>query len=176
MSSLGDGFDRLFGGAGSGSFRDQLSALKEEFGTVTALARGLGVDRRTIQRWESGAIRQPKTTHTESVGRTYRETRVRDHGRTVSDGSVTVAFGQAKKGGGTRQRTVTGHRLNLEPGTMDQARRAYVAHGKEGAAAAFVAGIGDSWYHEVFDDELTGEGDQVDDSVSDPTPTGVSVR
>lgn len=176
MSSLGDAFGRMFGDGGGDSFREQLASLKDEFGTVTALARGLGVDRRTIQRWESGAIRQPKTSHTDAVGRTYRETRVRDHGRTVTDGSVTVSFGQAKKGGGTRRRTVTGPRLDLEPGTMDQARRAYVAHGKEGAAAAFVAGIGDSWYHEVFDDELTAEGDQVDDSVSDPTPTGIAVR
>jgi hypothetical protein len=174
VSNLGDGFGKLFGG-GDASFREQLSALKKEYGTVTAMARGLGVDRRTIQRWESGKIRQPKAAHTEGVGRTYRETRVRN--RSVpNDGNVTVSFSQAKKGGGTRQRTVTGYRLDLEPGTMDHVRRAYVAHGKEGAAAAFVAGIGDSWYHEVFDDSLTGEGDAVDDTVSDPTPTGVSVR
>lgn len=174
MSALGDAFGSMFGG-GSESFREQLSALKQEYGTVTALARGLGVDRRTIQRWESGAIRQPKASHTEGVGRTYRETRVRNRA-TPNDDTVKVSFSQAKKGGGTRERTVTGSRLNLEPGTMDHARRAYVAHGKEGAAAAFVAGIGDSWYHEVFDDSLTAEGDMVDDSVSDPTPTGVSVR
>ncbi len=173
MSSLGRGMDRLFSGGEGGTFREQLAALKAEYGTVTALARGLGVDRRTIQRWESGKIRAPRQSHTEGVGRAFREKRARS---APGDADVRVSFTQQKKGGGTRNRQVDGHALGLEPGTMDSARRAYIADGPEAAAAAFVDGIGDDWYHEMFEEDLTGEGEGDDASVSDPTPTVGSVR
>lgn len=165
--------DRLFSGGSGGSFRDQLTALKGEYGTVTALARGLGVDRRTIQRWESGKIREPRPGHAEAVGREWREKTAR---RGPSDRDVTVSFTQAKKSGGARRRQVDGRSLGLDEGTMNHARQAYIAAGPEAAAAAFVDGIGDDWYHEMFEADLAGEGVLADDSASDPTPTVGAVR
>jgi len=172
MSQLGDAMGRMFGGTRA-SFREELAALKREHGTVTALARALGVDRRTIQRWDSGKIHTPRPATAEKVHRGYRDVVSRGRGR--SDRDVTVSFTQQGRHGRQRQRQVTGDRLDLAPGTMRAAREAFVTAGPEAAAAAFVKGIGDDWYHDLFEEDLTGEGEEPDDAVSDPSPTGVSV-
>lgn len=173
MSNIGDAMGRLFGGPPA-TFRQQLTALKREHGTVTAAARALGIDRRTFQRWESGAIRHPRAASTDRVGSAYRSATAR--ARPVpGDDTVSVAFSQRKKGGGERQRRVDGRHLDLRPGTMDAARRAYIAEGSEAAGAAFVAGIGDDWYHDLFEEDLTGEGMEADETASDPHPGSVSV-
>lgn len=157
----------LFGGD-SASFGDQLRALKQEYGTVTALAKGLGVDRRTIQRWETGAIRAPKASTAEKVGREYRDKR--SQGRVVpSDSNVKVGYSMGgKKGRGTRKYTVDGTHLDLRPGTMDQARKAFVVGGGEAAAKAFVDGIRDDWYHDHFEDDLRGEESDTDSELTSP--------
>lgn len=173
MSNIGDALTRLFSG-GPANFTEQLAQLKSEHGSVTAMARELGVDRRTVQRWESGTIRTPRPATHENVGRAWRDATSKDR-RLPSDQGVQVGFTQRRKGGGGRSRAVSGEQLGLRGGTMSSSRSAYVEGGGEAAASTFVGGIEDNWYHDVFDDDVKGEGKTPDDSSSDPRPSSVSV-
>ena len=176
MSNLGRAMGQMFGGE-SASFGEQVRALKQEYGTVTAMAKAVGVDRRTVSRWENPdgrtGIRSPMGASAEKVGRAYREALSKS--RVIpSDSNVKVTYGMPGKGGRARRSyTVDGQHLDLRTGTMDQARQAFVVGGGEAAAKAFIDGIQEQWYHDSFEDDMNRQGESDEINSPDTFPSAI---
>ncbi len=141
-------------------FRAQLAELKARYGTVTATAKALGMDRRTLQRYETGAIRTPRPATLEHIEQATRQARVDQ--AAVATNQLVVEW---KYDSRTRKLTTTN--LDLRPGTLESMKRAYVRDDQEGIARAFIDGVGEPWYHQMLDDsydtdvrgeEASGEG------------------
>lgn len=148
MSRLADSLVRQIAGSPASSLHGLLGELRARFGSVTAAARAAGIDRRTWQRYESGAIRSPKAATLDRLNQTARQARIRDG---VDVSRLHVDFRYAG-----RTRRLTDANLNLAPGTGQAMTSAYLAGDHEGVAQAFIDGIDDGdpdgWYHGQFTD------------------------
>lgn len=146
MTRLANDLIRQIAGRGPvpADFRAQLGELKRHYGTVTAASKALGIDRRTFQRWESGAIRTPKPERREGVERAVRQARVDQ--AAVSTAQLKVNW---KYDG--RTRPLTTNNLQIQAGTIDAMKDAYVRGDTEGVARSFIDGITDPWYFDQLD-------------------------
>lgn len=108
MTSLPDALrDAVMGGVNVAhmSLRGVMLALRGIAGTVTAAARLAGIDRRTWQRWETGAIRTPGQAKQDQMRKALRQARanerrpnlIRGGGRLVIIGEICVSNDCRKK-------------------------------------------------------------------------------
>lgn len=147
VSALGDGFTRLFSGAGrpEPTFHEQMDAIEHRAGSVTAAAKEVGVDRRTWQRWRTGKIANPKAERLLRVGLTARMARLpRD---LPTDATVRLRT----EGGAKRTNNLGAGNLKLAPGTMDATTRTWLITGDgEATQRTFRDGVGDEWYRDTY--------------------------
>lgn len=150
MSGLGDFLQSKFVESGNGgSFLDHVNEMVGRHG-VTGASKELGVDRRTIQRWRSGKIRNPKPPTVNKVERARRGSRIRANPPTESTLIINTTEPPDAKGR-TRHRQLRGTQLKLRDGTLIAVQQAYVETGdKEVMARTFLGGIGDAFYKDFL--------------------------
>lgn len=152
MTSLADKVYQLITGEAPtplGGWLDQANELILRRGSLTAAAKYAGVDRRTYQRWyehiRAGKTPKPRPGTLAKLEASTRRARV----GTLPDPKTVVIHTEDRDSG--RNRTISGRQLRLRDDTMRQAADAWIATGDpEAAGAAFLAGVGDSWYREYL--------------------------
>lgn len=177
---LADAIYRSLTGRRSGALRPSFTeALREliDYRAQTgmsrrAMSRMSGIPETTLRRWDGGA-RPTERDHDRQYGRLlslYRHISVSpavEQRWANNQISITIDGFPAKGGSGrTETRVLDAQRLRLSPGTGEDVLERFYAGDDRGAARAFVAGIGDDWYHDVvfagWLTELAYEGHGVD--------------
>lgn len=163
MSGLGDFLESKFVQAGNGgSFLDHVNEMVGRMG-VTGASKEMGVDRRTIQRWRSGKIRNPKPPTVSKVERARRGAQIRANAPSESTLTIRTTEPPDKKGR-VRHRELRGTQLKLRAGTLDATKQAYVETGdKEVMAKTFLGGIGDAFYKDFLSKGVEDGGAEIDE-------------
>lgn len=128
-----------------------LADLRAHFHTVTKAAAEAGIGRRTWQNIESGASRRPSRRSAERIESAWRATQPRAvetlHVEFLYDGRTRhVGEGALKLAAGTRERV----QAALDAGDRDQ------------AAAEFLDGVRDTWYHDRLEYAHLADLEEVD--------------
>ncbi|MGH2532878.1 MAG: hypothetical protein ACRDJW_11320 [Thermomicrobiales bacterium] len=125
------------------TWRDLVHDFQAEKGSGRAAARAAGVPPSTWRRLVKGETRNPKPATLARVTRGVRAARI------VNDVRQDTFTMHAKDPRAIHlTRKITARQLQLAPGTIDRVREAYLAGDDRGAAAVFIAGIGDPWYRQ----------------------------
>lgn len=176
--SLGEEIARALTGGRGGrdTFGGKLEAIRATYPSRKAMARGIRIPESTLRRWErEGVSSKVLAARAGTVDAAYRAAilnrAVMERWR--ANGMVIHVTGVPLKGGSNRSgtRSLDKDKLDLKAGTGDKVVDKFMAGDNAGAAAAFVAGIQDQWYHDVMfgewlDDLDVGADDESDYSVS----------
>ena len=125
------------------AFKTQLNMAHRKAGSWKAAAANLGVSESTLRSWRNGSHRPStgKRATVEEYTRGQRKTSTRRVIEQMDPAHLELAFTYNKS-----HATLTANNLRLRPGTMPKVFRALLGGDEQGAAAAFIAGIGDDWY------------------------------
>lgn len=159
MSSLADLFRARYAARLSipADHRAQMGMVQARYGSNRKAARAVGVDERTWRRWLAGSTPRPTTAVRLAQGaQTLRAEGVRFNFQSLQ------AI-QRQRGARDRTRTITALGLNWDP-AANRAVEAALRRGEWGEAArAFLAGIRDWQYQDLFRETFDADGEVGDD-------------
>jgi hypothetical protein len=146
---------------------DLISDMIERAGSRRAAAREWGIPESTLRRYQAGG--GMSAARAEQILHAGREARINTN--VTDENLLIVAKDRQTLDGRHRERKLDADKLDLQPGTMDAVRQAYVEGGEHAAAQALLNGIGNEWYRQwltphsplakggkVSDGEAPGEG------------------
>jgi hypothetical protein len=156
-------------GIGPTNMHDVVQEIQAQAGSDRKAAAMVGVHHRTWQRWRKGEAK-PNPLNLERVGSAVRA--VRADARPLTPGGLVLKT----KGHDQRNRTIRGDQLGFNASHTAAIQRAYVDHGADAAARAFMNALGGTapgqdWYSEYFED-LSYEGYEPDDEDSYSAASG----
>jgi hypothetical protein len=135
-------------------------------------ARDVGIPESTLRRWEKGARPTAKDferRHTQLIAAHRHLVAVPSMLDRWRDHNMRFTLDGFPEHGRSVSRNVSGHQLELAPGTGDRIVNAFLAGDDKGAARALGAGITNHFYDLVFnqwldDEDLSYEGHDTGDS------------
>lgn len=138
------------------------------------LAKDTGIPESTLRRWEKGArpiAKDMERRHSQLIAAHRHLVAVPSMMDRWRANDMRFTLTNFPEHGRPTNRTVTGSKLDLAPGTGDRIVNAFLKGDDGGAARALAAGIRDPFYEQVFeewvdDDDLAYEGHDVDSDYS----------
>lgn len=174
--SLGEEIERALTGGRGGrdTFGAKLAAIREQYPSRRAMAKGTGIPETTLRRWDSQGL--TSKGQAANAGRLDAAYRAAILNRAIMErwraNGMVIHVAGVPDHNRTINRSVNANQLRLRPGTGDKVVDKFMAGDNAGAAAAFVAGIGDEWYRKfMFGDWL----DDTDVGSDEPSDYDVSV-
>lgn len=169
--SLGEEIERALTGGRGGrdTFGAKLAAIREQYPSRRAMAKGTGIPETTLRRWDSqGLTSKGQAANAGRLDAAYRAAILNraTMERWRADGMVIHVAGVPDHGRATN-RSVNANQLRLRPGTGDKVVDKFMAGDNAGAARAFIAGIRDEWYRTVMFGEWLDDTDVGSDEPSD---------
>lgn len=129
---------------------DLVHELRQEYGSLVRAAKEIGVDRRTLQRWEAtgGGRRTSKPKHeTEAKVRAAVRRLISERPRDQLSDTKVLLETTDKDVRRRKPRQINGRQLNLQPGTMARVEAAFRRGEDAGTIGRiFVAGVRTQFY------------------------------